>query len=57
MLTFMAENLLAGVSFVAGGALVWFYKTNLQSLVLGVNAVSAKLHAEADALVATVKKV
>jgi len=57
MLTFFAENLLAGVSFAAGGALIWFYKPHIQSLVIGANAVSAKLHAQADALVATVKKV
>lgn len=45
------------VWFAAGGALIWFFKTQIQSLVIGVNAVSAKLHAEADALVAAVKKI
>ena len=56
MLTFFAEELLAGVCFAAGGAFVWFFKAKIQSLVIGVNAVSAKLHAEADALVGAVKK-
>jgi hypothetical protein len=56
MLTFFAEELLAGVAFTAGGAFVWFFKAKIQSWVIGVNAVSAKLHAEADAFVANVKK-
>jgi hypothetical protein len=45
------------VSFGAGGAFIWFAKTRIQSLVLGANALSAKLHAKADAIVAATKKV
>jgi len=36
--------------FAAGGALIWFYKDDIQKLVIGANALSAKLHAKADAL-------
>ncbi len=36
--------------FVAGGAFVWFLKPTIQRWVIGANALSAKLHAEADAL-------
>ncbi len=36
--------------FAAGGAFVWFFKPIIQRWVLGANALSAKLHAEADAL-------
>ena len=36
--------------FVAGGACVWFFKSTIQRMVIGANALSAKLHAEADAL-------
>jgi len=36
--------------FAAGGAFVWFLKPLIQKWVLGANALSAKLHAEADAL-------
>jgi hypothetical protein len=56
MLTAFAESILAGVSFTAGGALIWFFKDPIQKLVIGANALSAKLHAKADAIVATVKK-
>jgi hypothetical protein len=45
------------VGFGAGGALIWFGKVQIQKMVLGANALSAKLHAQADALVAAVKKV
>lgn len=45
------------VSFGAGGALIWFGKDTLQKMVLGANALSAKLHAKADAIVAASKKV
>lgn len=31
-------------------AVIWFYKPEIQSLVIGANKVSAKLHAQADAL-------
>ncbi len=45
------------VAFVAGGALIWFAKTRIQSLVIDANTLSAKLHAQADAVAAAVKKV
>jgi hypothetical protein len=38
------------IVFVAGGGLVWFFKPTIQKLVIGANALSAKLHAQADAL-------
>jgi hypothetical protein len=41
--------MISGVlGFGAGGAVVWFFKTKIQSLVIDANALSAKLHAEAD---------
>ena len=43
--------------FIAGGALVWFGKERIQQLVLGANALAAKLHAKADAITAAAKKV
>jgi len=33
------------------GALIWFFKPAIQKMVLGANALSAKLHAEANALI------
>jgi len=39
------------LGFGAGGALIWFFKDQIQKLVIGANALSAKLHAKADALV------
>lgn len=45
------------VGFGAGGALIWFFKLQIQKLVMDANALSAKLHAQADAIAATVKKV
>jgi hypothetical protein len=45
-LTFLGDVLV----FVAGGALVWFFKTQMQKMVIGANKLSAKLHAQADAL-------
>jgi hypothetical protein len=39
-----------------GGALIWFFKTRIQALVIDANKLSARLHAEADALVAATKK-
>jgi hypothetical protein len=56
MFTWLAIDFVAAVSFGAGGALIWFYKPKIQSLVIGANAVSAKLHAQADAIAAAVKK-
>lgn len=47
------------VIFVAGGAFVWFFKTTIQKWVIGANALSAKLHAQANAIsteVSTIKK-
>lgn len=50
MFTWLAIDFVFAIGFGAGGALVWFKKSSIQSLVIGVNAVSAKLHAEATAL-------
>jgi len=36
------------LGFVAGGVLIWFGKEKIQGLVIGANALSAKLHAKAD---------
>lgn len=38
------------LGFIAGGAFIWFFKTGIQKLVIGANALSAKLHAAADAM-------
>jgi hypothetical protein len=38
------------LGFIAGGAFIWFFKTKVQSLVIDANKLSAKLHAQADAL-------
>lgn len=47
----MTTWIISGVlGFVAGGALIWFFKTQIQSLVIDANKLSAKLHAQADAL-------
>lgn len=46
----------AVVGFVGGGALIWFFKDKIQALVIGANALSAKLHAKADAIAAAAKK-
>jgi hypothetical protein len=51
-LTFLGDIIV----FIAGGALVWFLKPSIQKLVIGANALSAKLHAQADALTVAVKK-
>jgi hypothetical protein len=40
----------------SGGALIWFCKDKIQALVIGANALSAKLHAQADAISVTAKK-
>lgn len=47
----------ATISFGAGGALIWFFKDRIEAIVIGGNALAAKLHAKADALAAAVKKV
>jgi hypothetical protein len=36
--------------FMAGGTLIWFGKDAIMKMVIGANALSAKLHAKADAL-------
>ncbi len=46
---------LCALSFGAGGAFIWFAKDNIQALVIGANALSAKLHAKADAIIAATK--
>lgn len=51
----MTTWILSGtLGFVAGGAAIWFFKTSIQSLVIDANALSAKLHAQADAIKAKV---
>ena len=52
-LTFLGDILV----FIAGGAFVWFCKDWIQKVVIGANALSAKLHAKADAIAAAAKKV
>lgn len=47
---------ICAVSFAAGGAFIWFCKDWVQKMVIGANALSAKLHAKADALAAAAKK-
>jgi hypothetical protein len=42
--------------FIAGGALIWFGKERIQALVIGANALSAKLHAKADAIASAAKR-
>lgn len=39
------------ISFAAGGAFIWFFKDKIQAIVIGANALSAKLHAKADAII------
>ena len=51
-LTFLGDILV----FIAGGAFVWFCKDWIQRMVLGANALSAKLHAKADAIAAAARK-
>jgi hypothetical protein len=40
----------------AGGALVWFCKTRIQALAVDANTLAARLHAEAEAISALVRK-
>lgn len=42
--------------FLAGGALIWFGKEKIQSLVIDANTLSRKLHAKADAIAAASKR-
>lgn len=47
----MTEWMISGVlGFVTGGAFIWFAKERIQRMVIGANALSAKLHAKADAI-------
>jgi hypothetical protein len=46
----MFNHLADVLIFVAGGTFMWFAKTSIQKIVLGANALSAKLHADATAL-------
>lgn len=47
----MTQWMVSGVlGFVCGGAFIWFFKDWIQKLVIGANALSAKLHAKADLL-------
>lgn len=47
----MTEWIISGVlGFIGGGAFMWFAKERIQRMVLGANALAAKLHAKADAL-------
>src|SRR5262249_7155618 len=56
------ENDMAEVLFVLalgsaiGGALVWLFKTRIQSLVIDAEKLSARLHAEADAIAGLIRK-
>ena len=47
MTTWMISGALG---FVGGGAFIWFFKTRIQGLVIDANKLSAKLHAQADAI-------
>ncbi len=51
-----ADWFMFSIGFGAGGALIWFGKDKIQQFVIGANALSAKLHAKADAISAVVKK-
>jgi hypothetical protein len=44
------------LGFFAGGALIWLWKTRIQALVFDANTLAAKLHAEANAVAALVRK-
>ncbi len=47
----MSQWIISGaLGFVAGGAFIWFFRERIEKLVIGGNALSAKLHAKADAL-------
>jgi hypothetical protein len=47
----------ATIAFGAGGALIWFCKDKIQTLVIDGNKLSAKWHAKADAIAAAAKKI
>ena len=44
------------IGFASGGALIWFFKDRIRTLVIGANALSAKLHAQANAISAAARK-
>jgi hypothetical protein len=56
MLWILFDALVFCSGFTAGGALIWFGKDRIQALVIGANALSAKLHAQADAISAAARK-
>lgn len=48
---------IAGIAGLAiGGAVVWFFKEKIQSLVMDANTLAAKLRAKADAIANAAKK-
>lgn len=50
----MSTWLISGtLGFLAGGVAIWFGKDWLQKMVIGANALSAKLHAKADQIKAS----
>lgn len=44
------------IGFGVGGAIIWFFKLQIQKLVIDANTLSAKLHAQANAISTAVKK-
>ena len=42
--------------FLAGGAFIWFAKDTITKMVIGANALSAKLHSKANAISAAAKQ-
>lgn len=53
----MTEWVISGaLGFGVGGAFIWFCKDWVQKMVLGANALSAKLHAKADQIAAAAKR-
>ena len=50
MFTWLAIDVVFGLGFAAGGYIVWMFKPKIQEMVIGANALSAKLHAQAAAL-------
>ncbi len=49
-------TIFCALSFGAGAAFIWFAKDRIQTLVIGANALSAKLHAKADAIIVATKQ-
>lgn len=47
----MSNWIISGtIGFLVGGAFIWFFKDQIQKLVIGANALSKKLHDKADAI-------